>query len=113
MADPTIAATKAAQAYQSAVKTGVVSNNLGGAANETQRAVGASGEFSDLVKSALLQAKKIGQTGEQQALKGVTDRTDLNKVVTAVAEAELTLQTVVSIRDKVIDAYKEILRMPM
>jgi flagellar hook-basal body complex protein FliE len=33
--------------------------------------------------------------------------------VTAVAEAELTLQTVVSMRDKVIDAYKEILRMPM
>lgn len=111
MADPTIAATKAAQAYQSAVKTGVVSNNVSG--SEAQRAAGSTGEFSDLVKSALLQAKEIGQRGEQQSLKGVTDRTDLNKVVTAVAEAELTLQTVVSIRDKVIDAYKEILRMPM
>lgn len=110
MADPTIAAVKAAQAYQSAVKTGVVSNTLGG---DDQGVSRTGGEFSDLVKSALMQAKQIGQRGEEQSIKGITDRTDLNKVVTAVAEAELTLQTVVSIRDKVIDAYKEILRMPM
>ena len=110
MADPTIAATQAVKAYQSAVKTGVVSNSIGG---DDQRASRANGDFSDLVKSALLQAKEIGKRGEQESIKGITDRTDLNKVVTAVAEAELTLQTVVSIRDKVIDAYKEILRMPM
>jgi flagellar hook-basal body complex protein FliE len=111
MADPMIAATKAAQAYQSAIKTGVVSKDIGGAGQQSVGSTG--GEFSDLVKSALLQAKEIGQRGENQSLKGITDRTNLNKVVTAVAEAELTLQTVVSIRDKVIDAYKEILRMPM
>ena len=37
----------------------------------------------------------------------------MNKVVTAVAEAELTLQTVVTIRDKVIEAYRDIMRMPI
>ena len=63
MADPTIAATKAAQAYQSAIKTGVVSNKIGG--GDQQRTAGTSGEFSDLVKSALLQAKEIGNRGEQ------------------------------------------------
>jgi flagellar hook-basal body complex protein FliE len=110
MADPTIAATKAAQAYQSAIKTGKVSSTLGG---DRQNISGATGGFSDLVKNALLQAKEIGKQGEAQSLKGMTDRTDISKVVTAVAEAELTLQTVVSMRDKVIDAYKEILRMPM
>ena len=110
MADPTIAATQAAKAYQSAVKTGVVSNTLGG---DDHRVASANDGFADLVKGALMQAKEIGKHGEQQSIKGITDRTDLNKVVTAVAEAELTLQTVVSIRDKVIDAYKEILRMPM
>ncbi|MEX2451018.1 MAG: flagellar hook-basal body complex protein FliE [Rhodospirillales bacterium] len=110
MADPTIAATKAAQAYQNAVKTGKVSSMLGG---DQQNVSGANGGFSDLVKNALLQAKEIGKQSEAQSLKGMTDRTDISKVVTAVAEAELTLQTVVSMRDKVIDAYKEILRMPM
>jgi len=31
----------------------------------------------------------------------------------AVSEAELTLNTVVAVRDKVLEAYREILRMPI
>ncbi|MEQ8193189.1 MAG: flagellar hook-basal body complex protein FliE [Rhodospirillales bacterium] len=111
MAESTIAATKAAQAYQNAVRTGKTAGGFGG--NDERTAAGADSGFGDLVKNALMQAKEIGKRGEEQSLKGMTDRTDLSKVVTAVAEAELTLQTVVSMRDKVIDAYKEILRMPM
>lgn len=38
---------------------------------------------------------------------------DLTDVVTAVGKAELTLQTVVAVRDKVIQAYQEVLRMPI
>jgi flagellar hook-basal body complex protein FliE len=34
-------------------------------------------------------------------------------VVTAVAEAETTLQTVVAVRDKVIAAYQDIMKMPI
>ena len=34
-------------------------------------------------------------------------------VVTAVAEAEATLQTVVAVRDKVIAAYNDIIKMPI
>jgi flagellar hook-basal body complex protein FliE len=34
-------------------------------------------------------------------------------VVTAVAEAELTLQTVIAVRDKALDAYHDIIRMPI
>ena len=34
-------------------------------------------------------------------------------VVTAVANAELTLETVVAIRDQVIQAYQEVIRMPI
>ncbi|MCH7865437.1 MAG: flagellar hook-basal body complex protein FliE, partial [Proteobacteria bacterium] len=37
----------------------------------------------------------------------------INQGVTAVAEAEVTLQTVVMVRDKVLEAYREILRMQM
>jgi flagellar hook-basal body complex protein FliE len=37
----------------------------------------------------------------------------MSKVVTAVAEAEATLQAVTVIRDKIISSYKEILRMPV
>ena len=70
-------------------------------------------EFASLVKDAIKEAVKIGQKSEQLTIQGITDRADINQVVTAVAEAELTLQTVVTVRDKVLDAYKEIIRMPM
>jgi flagellar hook-basal body complex protein FliE len=45
--------------------------------------------------------------------KAVTGEADLTDVVTAVTNAELTLQTVVSVRDRLISAYQEIMRMPI
>ena len=71
------------------------------------------GEFADLVKSAIDEAVKIGERSEQLTIQGINERADVTQVVTAVAEAELTLQTVVTVRDKVIEAYKDIIRMPM
>ncbi len=71
------------------------------------------GAFADLVKSAIHEAARIGKTAETSSIAAVNDRADLNKVVTAVAEAELALQTVVTIRDRVIEAYREIMRMPI
>jgi flagellar hook-basal body complex protein FliE len=71
------------------------------------------GDFSSLVKSAINEAVKIGERGESLSIAGINDRADISQVVTAVAEAEVALKTVVTVRDKVIDAYKEIIRMPM
>lgn len=70
-------------------------------------------QFASLVRSAIDEAIKIGEKSEQLSIQGVNDRADLNQVVTAVAEAEVTLQTVVSVRDKVLESYKQILRMPI
>lgn len=69
--------------------------------------------FADLVKNAIQEAAKIGEKSEAVSIAGINDRADVNQVVTAMAEAELTLQTVVTVRDKVLEAYKEILRMPI
>ena len=74
---------------------------------------GNQGTFTNLVQGYLSQAEQIGRTGEQMSVAGVTGQADLAQVATSVSEAEVTLQTVVAIRDKVVDAYKEILRMPM
>ncbi|MCH7938047.1 MAG: flagellar hook-basal body complex protein FliE [Proteobacteria bacterium] len=70
-------------------------------------------EFADLVKGAISEAKKIGEHSEQLSIAGIAGRADIGQVVAAVAEAEVVIQTVVAIRDKVIDAYKQIIRMPM
>ncbi len=69
--------------------------------------------FAGLVKSAVHGAINTGETSEKLSIAAVNDGADLNQVVTAVAEAEVTLNTVVAVRDKVIEAYKSIIRMPM
>ncbi len=70
-------------------------------------------EFSGLVRNAIQEAIKIGEQSENLSIAAIQDKADLGQVVTAVAEAEVALQTVVAVRDKMIEAYREITRMPM
>ncbi len=51
--------------------------------------------------------------GEATAQKGLVGRADAHSVVTALAASELAIQTAVTMRDKVVEAYQEILRMPV
>ena len=51
--------------------------------------------------------------GEQVAASQVTGQADVVNVVNAVNSAELTLDTVVAVRDKVISAYQNIMQMPI
>jgi len=102
-----------AQNYVSAIKaySDVASGKPLGGQKAQDAANG--GEFAELVQSALKEAVKIGERSENLTISGINDRADISKVVSAVAEAELTLQTVVTVRDKVLEAYREIIRMPM
>ncbi len=51
--------------------------------------------------------------GETMQARAVTGQADITEVVQAVTNAELTLQTIVSIRDRMISAYQDIMRMPI
>ena len=53
------------------------------------------------------------QAGEAATLRAAAGKADITDVVTAVSQAEITLQTVVAVRDRVIQAYQDILRMPI
>jgi flagellar hook-basal body complex protein FliE len=44
---------------------------------------------------------------------GLAGRADAQAVVEALAQTELAVQTAVAVRDKVVEAYQEILRMPV
>ena len=72
-----------------------------------------NGEFADILRGATEGAIGALRAGEQQSLAAAAGTADLTDVVTAVGKAEMTLQTVVSLRDRVIQAYQEILRMPI
>jgi len=47
------------------------------------------------------------------SLKAAAGQADVNEVVTAIAEAEVTLQAVTTVRDRVIQAYQDIAKMPI
>ena len=72
-----------------------------------------SSDFADILRDATQGAADTLRQGEAQSLKAAAGTADLNDVVTAVGKAELTLQTVVTLRDRVIQAYQEVLRMPI
>ncbi|WP_224816461.1 flagellar hook-basal body complex protein FliE [Hasllibacter sp. MH4015] len=51
--------------------------------------------------------------GEAQATAAMTTGADPHSLVTALAQTELAVETAVTIRDRVVEAYQEILRMPV
>jgi flagellar hook-basal body complex protein FliE len=69
--------------------------------------------FSELIGGALKGAASAGYKSEAISTKALAGKADVADVVTAVANAELALNTVVAVRDKMISAYQDIIRMPV
>lgn len=69
--------------------------------------------FGEVLKSSILDSIQTMKGGEQMSAKAVTGEASLPEVVQAVNAAELTLSTVVAVRDRLITAYQEIMRMPI
>lgn len=53
------------------------------------------------------------QENENTVKAGLVGRSDVHSVVEALATTELAVETAVTIRNKVVEAYQEILRMPV
>lgn len=104
-----IAPAAATAAYQAIAKIGA-----GSAPGITPAAGSAAApNFGDFLSGAIKDAVGTMKTGEQMATKQVTGQADVVNVVNAVNAAELTLDTVVAVRDKVIAAYQSIMQMPI
>jgi len=69
--------------------------------------------FGSLVENAIAGMAEQGQATDAKAMQLAAGKADLVDVVTAVAETEVAVETLVSVRDKVIQAYEEIFRMPI
>lgn len=72
-----------------------------------------AGGFSALINRALEGAIAAGKQADAQSMQAVTGHGDLTQVVTAVSRAELALQTTVAVRDRVLQAYQDIIKMPI
>ena len=70
-------------------------------------------DFTSLVQSPVQVVAQSGRNAEAQAIAAAGGKADIVDVVTAVAESEAALETLVAVRDRVIAAYEEIMRMPI
>lgn len=69
--------------------------------------------FGALVKQAVEELHKTTHASDVQAQSLAQGKANIVDVVTAVAESEVAINTLVSVRDKVISAYEEIMKMPI
>lgn len=107
----TVDALKAMQAYGQAARSS--DPGAGPLTGADGFAPGGGAPFGQMVRDAIEDATQTVQAGESAAAGGVTGEAALVDVVTAVSAAETTVQSVVAVRDRVISAYQEIMRMPM
>lgn len=102
-----ITAFAAAKAYATAQQSAAAAPSAAGAASP-----GAPG-FGELLKSVMSDAVKTSRHAESEMTAQMQGKANLVDVVTAVSSAETSLETVMAIRDQVINAYQEIMRMPI
>lgn len=89
--------------------------NRGQAGQADGAAAGAAGikatDFGAMLRDQVQQVVDQGNASEVKQASYMAGKGDIIDVVTAVSEAEVALDTMVSVRDKVISAYEEIMRM--
>jgi flagellar hook-basal body complex protein FliE len=98
----------AAAAYQAASSIA----GTGAAGATAQGATGAA-DFSSFLQGALKDGIGTIKSGETMAAHQVAGQANIVDVVNAVNQAEITLDTVVAVRDKVVQAYQSIMNMPI
>jgi flagellar hook-basal body complex protein FliE len=69
--------------------------------------------FASFFRDVARETASTIQDGERASIQGMQGALDAQAVVEAVAAAELTVQTVTAVRDRVIEAYQELIRMPI
>lgn len=85
----------------------------GGAAPTAPTAGPAQSGFADMLTSVMGDMTQTTRAAETQMTSMVQGQGSLIDVVTAVSSAEASLETVMAVRDQVISAYQEIMRMPI
>ena len=105
MASPISAAT----AYANMARL-TANNPLGGGA-----AAGADGStsFASMLKHAIGEVDQMGRKSDAQTRAAATGNANMVDVVTAVSQTEVAIDAVVAVRDKIISAYEDIMKMPI
>jgi flagellar hook-basal body complex protein FliE len=126
MASPTIAAnayanlakltsSAAVRAPESGGPSFAAMTNLAQLANPGAVSAPASGgpSFAAMVKDVLGSVMETGRKSDAQTVAMASGKANVMDVVTAVADTDVAVSTLVSVRDRVIQSYEDILKMPI
>lgn len=72
-----------------------------------------SGGFGGMLQRALEQGVEIGRSAETASTAAMLGQGSVTEAVLAISRAELALQTTVAVRDRVVAAYQDVMRMPI
>ena len=96
-----------------------VANGLGAAAaaayraTQTQGTGAEGGGFGATLQRAMEDAVDLGRSADAASTQALLGQGSVTDVVLAVARAEMALQTATTLRDKVVSAYQDVMRMPI
>ncbi len=102
MASPTVAAN----AYASLAR--IMDSGGAGKGSET-----GGQSFGALLKDAIGSVMDAGKKSDTQTIAMASGKANVMDVVTAVAETDVAVSTLVSVRDRVIQSYEDIMKMPI
>ena len=101
----------AANAYANIARL-TANNPLGGGGGVA--ATSDSGtSFASVLKQAIGEVDQIGRHSDAQTRAVATGKANMVDVVTAVSQTEVAIDAVVAVRDKIISAYEDIMKMPI
>lgn len=103
----TIGALDAASAYRRVIGLGNQAPPAAGGAGQAKSDTG----FGDLVEGMIADTAGQLRAAESASIRQVAGKGDLIDVVTAIGSAETALDTMVAVRDRVVSAYADIMRM--
>jgi flagellar hook-basal body complex protein FliE len=74
---------------------------------------GGGSNFASVLKQAMGSVEAIGHKSDAQAQAVAAGKANMVDVVTAVSETQVAIDAVVAVRDRVISAYEDIMKMPI
>lgn len=98
--------------FQSAV------NAYNQAANMAKNVTPSAGEdgaknFANVLESTVSSAMNDIRKAEGYTAKALVNQADITDVIMAVNKAETTLQTVIALRDRLVTAHQDVMKMPI
>jgi flagellar hook-basal body complex protein FliE len=99
----------------------MIASNITGAAayaavqsaspSDSQAPATASDSFGTVLQNAMTGLSNLSQDADTKSVQAMTGSGSLTDVVMAVSKAEMALQASVAVRDKMVSAYQDIMRM--